>query len=352
MGKIEYFPETSLQPRSFDAELPSITRALATAQSQVAKLDIAGEMTALGHPVSYRAVPCPLTTEQAGVVAALRIDDLPVTMGLNCGGLDLIKACGQRPVDFTGIPSEMLAHLIEHVLTPDLEEAEQRTGLRVEIDTVSLKKRHHPHEAILALDVSLGDTTFQALFWTDTPDALIERLAITYPQKPERSLPDIMAQLSVIGPLAVLPRAQMANLAPDDIVQIGPGWHNLDNLLHLVINNSHIVPIRAAENGMVVDGDANDFQDLMNRFSDGDSMSDNTSDHAGSVADPRNLITIELNRTEMTTSELQAIQEGDVLDFDIRTVQEVTLYASGHPIALGRLVQLDDIIGVQVSKLL
>lgn len=322
-------------------------------RSRAAHLDIDTEITVNHSTLHCRARPARLRDMARGTCVEARIGDLPVTFGIMSNLAFWLKGQDAPVDDLHAVAPETLAIVIEHLLTPDLEVLERQFDTKIEITGVLPRRHFRLDQAFLrlALQKDGGDVAF-AYMWSSAPEAVLSALEARFARKPARDLGSLGMQVCVLGPLSLLPSAQLAGLGPGDVLVPGDGWTRADLHAHLLIDNDHIIPLRAVDTGLVCDPPGQAFSALLHDFSKDPDMTSIDTEIDSTFADPRSLVTVELNRARMTVSQLQDLQNGDVLDFDIAAIEMVKICANGTPIAEGELVQLDDTIGVHITRLL
>ncbi|MEM6478019.1 MAG: FliM/FliN family flagellar motor switch protein, partial [Pseudomonadota bacterium] len=310
------------------------------------RLDIRGEVILQGAEIAYEAAYIEPRTACQGVVIDTDIGGLTVTLALEGDALRAIRL--DRLAGLSLNPASM-ALAVEHLLTSDIDFFEAAKDTTLSLREVSLG-RFDTSQAVLALRLTWPDGTgLTGYVWSPDNAALARALAERFEAKrrPEGSGPRVRA--AIIGPIAEIPRKRLRKVTKGAVFCPAPGWANLADELFLLVKGEHLIRLTPHGHGYATMGDETDMHSLGGGTT-GDDMTDTS--RKGSLANPRALVTVELHRRDMTLAELSDLQKDDILDLDLSGIETVTLAADGKPFAKGKLVQLDDVLGVMVSKLL
>ena len=363
MGTIDLIDLRGTSPVPIALPIPSLSRAVAEHRTTLTHLIVEGAVTLFGSEIRYSGRPVRTSPLQRATVVELALGEAHLTVALDTDLCELLATIpGGTPLR-RQLPRETLALAIEHVLTSDLELFEEAHNCEVQIVSVSHGVVFDTAKAVLGLSLTgehvstlIGDTDeeagLHAYVFAEDNDALVAGLQEKCDRKPARGLEQFKVDLAYIGPLACMPKSMLDQLEEGDVLDICPEWYRLSDHINLLIKNEYILPLRAAESGFVADGPEQSLTRLRQQFEDGADPLPIDNERPDSVTDPKAVVTVELQRSEVQMSLLSDIQDGDVLDFDISSVDQVRICADGTPIAAGRLVQLEESYGVQVTKLL
>lgn len=331
-----------------ELKLPRIDRDAARHRSALSRLRIEGEVELQGQRFGFANRP--ILEDRTGKVSLIEllIDGVSVTVAVTFDPWRLFGSGSTAPLS-----PEALALALEHLLTGELEALEGARGVSVEVVSVTQEASIRTATSILKLEIlSEGAAGFDLYMWSEEPGLLADLLSQGWARHAPRALPQMTFDVAFIGPMAVLPRRRVQRLAMGDVLKVSEGWTDLSQHLSLLVRGEHILPLKHGETGFVSTGTELSLAALRNQFNDGVPMTQAKQSALGSLKDPKTVITLELDRAQMSLSELQDIQNGDVLDFGTTSVETVRVHADGAPIAEGRLVQMDATYGVQVTKLL
>lgn len=352
MGVME-IPEIRNQRHNpFVDNITQLPRATADLRSQLSALDFSGEVTILGDVVSYTSQYVPLGETVTCAVISLLVDGTPMTLGFD-GDLRAVLGDKLTPHDLKMLPPEVLAIAVEHLLTNDLIDFEEERGLRVEICDITLGTRFETRDVLASLALTSDNGPSGVLYiWAKDNEALVKRLIDALPQKPPRALPQIKIPAAFVGPVACMPKATVAALNEGDVLELCQKWYDLADNVNLLVRNEYLLPLRHVTTGFSASGPDYTLTHIRETFEDGVLMSPSNPNSPDSFVNPVTTVTVELKRTELSVAALAEIQEGVVIDFDIKAVDVVRICAEGAPVAEGQLVKLDDVYCVQVTKLL
>lgn len=339
-------------PRPFEAQLPRMTDAAAAVRRSIAQRQIGGDVTLFGQTWSVATTHHPLTGARTASAIICQIGQAEVTIAANSDLMDMLADHADLDDGMYQLEPTQRALVAEHLLSDELASLEDQFGtsirvLRVEPDVTYDLAETHLRLAATTVD---GDPITLDV-WSDAPDALLTALTTTFPARPLQPLDDLKAQVKMLGPLSRISAKQCASLGVGALLQPAQSWEDEDNTFYLLAGNKVLAPLRYVQGeGVVVDGTEVPFTDLIKDHSQDTAMT--ATETKASLADPNILVTVELSRMDLPLSQLQMIQNGDVVDFDLSSVDVVTICTNGKPFAEGELVQLDGSVGVHIRKML
>ena len=339
---------------AFDVRLPPMSRAAAETRKRIAQLDVQGRATIFGHDWTLEKAPVALTGTRTDTVVTCTVGPNTVHIAVDSDLVDLITDGAGQSYDTTTLKPHQRAMVAEHILSDNLAELEDRFGTSVKIMRVKSEVTYDVPDVQLCLQGTAHDHPPVTLhIWGDAPDDLLAALEQSFPQRQQQDVGDVTVKTAILGPITRLSRTQLGQLSPGAVMVPAAGWAGHDHALYLQVGQSSIAPLNYSDHGGVrVSDQAESFQALLGHHAQGNNMTTSETETAASLADPNIVVTVELSRIDMSVSQLQMIQDGDVLDFDFATVEEVTICTNGKPYAAGKLVQLDDAVGVHITKML
>lgn len=358
MGTIDIVDLRGNSPMQVAFEIPTLSREVADQRSTVSRLQIEGSLSLLQTEVSYVGQPVPTMKFGNATIIKLAMGGEPYEIVLDVDLCELLALYPNGTRIKRSLSADLFAMAVEHVLTEDIEKFEAAYARPIEVTQVKLGAEFDPKAAVFALKLRLSALedvldggAVTAVINGSNPSELVGRLTSTFQRKPSRGLEKIKVQLSYVGPLSCMPKSAMNGLAVGDVLDICPEWKNLSEHVNLIIRNETVIPLRRGESGFVATEQGQSLSKLRQQFEDGASDL-STENQLKRVNDPLAVVTVELQRSEVNISSLSDIQNGDVLDFDIESVDQIHVCVDGTPIAAGRLVQLEESYGVQITKLL
>ena len=358
MGTIEVIDMRGSTPVPMAFQIPSLSRAVVEHRNTVSHLLIEGALTVFGAGVRYAGQPLPTQLIVGASLFELKLGEAQITVALDVDVCELLGAAPGGTELPRNLPPEMLALAVEQVLGGDIETFETDHDLELQVLSVKTNVSYDTSRAVLAASVTfdaldgLDEGGVQVYVHAQDNDALVSGLKSTFKPKPARGLDKLKVSVAYVGPLSYMPRSFLKDLVVGDVVDVCPEWYNLSDHLNLLIKNEYILPLSKGESGFVASQPEQSLSQLRQHYEDGAPLLPTDNEPTHSVTDPKTVVTVELQRTEVAMSSLSDIQDGDILDFDIESVDVVHICADGTPIAAGRLVQLEDSFGVQVTKLL
>lgn len=339
-----------LAPAKID--LPYLPSNIAKSRQRVAQREISGTATLLGHDWTVSQGDHPLDGTIPATVLTCDIGGVLTKIATKTDLLAMVAARADLASGLDTLSATQRALVVEHVLSDDLARLEDQFGTSIEIREAETNVSFPIAEASLCLTARTdGAVPMRLYLQSDDTDAFLAALEAKFPARAARDMGWVRTRTAIIGPLAKMPAVRLSQLAVGDVFLPAPGWSDRDAELFLQVSDQHIAPLTHSENGGVqIDGPTVKLSQIIHLNEQDTTMT--ATDTNATLADPNVLITVELTRTDMPVSQLQLVQDGDVIDFDINQVETVTICTNGKPFAEGTLVQLDDAVGVHVKKIL
>lgn len=341
-------------PRA-DLKLPRIKPALADMWTRLARAQLEGELLLFGRSLSYTAADPMVSFRGVGVVADVRVGDMSICLAATVDLVSLLPGADVSTEPFHEMSAARMALVVEHILSQEIQALENAWGTTIQIQSVDCEGKFRSNGPLIMLNVQ-GDGLSQTPVFMTSQDAdrLVTMLERAHPPRGPRRLESLPIVAAWLGPITIMRREEIRAIRTGDVIFPSNEWSNVGEHGHALIAHTHIVPIHAANGGFVIaeSEDEDTIGAMIQKIAKGNAMKESDAKQIGSASDPRMLVTIELDRQDMTVSDLENLQKGAVLPFDRDNVDEVLLCADGMPIAAGRLVQLDDVIGVQVTRLI
>ncbi|MEM8978519.1 MAG: FliM/FliN family flagellar motor switch protein [Pseudomonadota bacterium] len=338
--------------RALKVRLPKVSSARADQWTRLARRDIAGKLTLFEHEWSYEQATA--RNDCLGTVVSLSVGGTPMTLSLNMDLLTWLSEQMQFSEDYAVMDPDRLALVVEHFLSAELAELEEAWGQEIVLNEVRCNQAILGHAQALSVRVRGDIPEFIAMLDIEsTPDAPdpIAVLENQFPKLGPRSMLDLTLEVAVYGPFSRLEWRDLGELEVGSVLFPSDSWRVTHELAYFAGWRTHVVPIRSVEEGYRADGPVRVFSEHGVHALEEKSMSERKFDD-DPVHGTTTIVTVELTRQSMTFADLQELQNGSVVGLDLNAVDTVTMRADGTPIAEGRLVQLDDAIGVQVTRLL
>ena len=353
MGMMELLDsKQSVRPLG-QLKLPQLTRAMAQQRTALARRKVTGEATLLGRPLQFEDVLVDHNILSPATILNITVGEQDLKIVFRGDLQSFIESISDgHPVN-PDLSPDMAGFVVEHLLSEDLDHLENSFETQIVINGVQSGRDFDTAGAHLALRMMMGGEQLGIVYVvSDTPDTLLTRMTATFPAHTPRPLPMINVTTSLVGPMALMSRREALVVRQGDIFRLAPDWDAIDSHLYLMIRNNQVCRMRAVEQGTVIDGDMQAISELRSEYEKEHLMTTSDQDKPKTALDPQVLVTVEFYRSELPVSQLGALAAGDVLDFDISSVEDVKICADGTVVAEGRLVRIEDTYGVQVSKLL
>lgn len=354
MGMMKIFESGVSALRAIDVpKVPVMSRALAQQRNSIGRLDISGASSFLDGQLRFENAPVDHRLMHEATLLVIRTPLGEVTVAIEEHVPNRVTGlAGAHPISPELAPS-LAALALEHILTADLDAFEADFDTKIEILSVLTGEDFDTSGSFLSLNVTISEGHVVRVYvMADQIDAIVDRLASRFPQRAPRPLDMIKVKYTVIGPLSFVPRRSIMSVRRGDHVILCSEWNTLGDHLNMNLRNNEVYALQESDTGLRVDSAPATLQSLRKSFENGRVMSSKDTENGSTVADPMSLVTVELHRAELSVTELGMVQNGDVLDFDIAEIDQIRICADGAPIAEGRLVKIDDVYGVQVTKLL
>jgi len=335
-------------------KLPKIDSALAKLWAELSEREITGQVVLSGQPWEYRERSELDDGVTSGTAIELLVNDAPVTLCLVTRVIDWIEELQDFYEPYDALSPERLAMVLEHVLTSEIEALESKLGVRIELTAVRLNARFDCGKQLCALDVKgevLG-AKFAAYLDAQDRQDFARMFASGFERKQRRSLNHIKVPVKFLGPTATLSDKAVRDLRNGSVLFPSPEWRSNSPKLWYIAWGHYIAQAREEKTGVKIEGPEDNFDVLLHKHIHGDTAMQGEDGKSGGASNPSAIVTLELGRQDMSISEIEELRKGAIIDFDIEKIEEVTVFASGTAIAIGRLVQLDETVGVQITKLL
>lgn len=350
---IQAYPSSFARYTAPKITLPRIAPDMQEALTLLSRCQLRGQIT-LGED-RWEATPVCLyrAGHARGTRLTLKIGGVPAQLDLLGDLLDVVPALALLDKACRDLAPELLALTVEHVLSPSFAALEAAWGMEVHLTRVALSCRIPLDQHLVAWHLQPDGPGTGLFACLNAPEPLrcAELFAQRAPQKAATRLEHLSVPVTLLGPVSMAEREEIAGLAPGSAFFPDPDWRGKTSLIRALRVGDAVVPIRQQNTGQFcqsgpvqalatrppypLEGGANPMP------SDPDLV-----DHA--LVE----LSIELARRQVPLSQLAALQEGGVLPLDLEQVGAVTVMANGAPLAEGRLVQLDESLGVQVTRML
>ncbi len=339
---------------ALSVDLPAVSGAQVAMWDVIAAHVVEGALPVFGEDMRYRACAPEMVPEGAGSELSLRVNGRDVTIWLDFDLFEQLEGLEELVPVLDRLDPVRLGFAVEHLLRAPIAALEARLDLRIEVTQMRRNRTLNRARAGLGFEILDGEGALALTAWLvpAAPEPFAEALAGGHARRAPRSLKHLTVPVSLIGPAALLARAELRALGEGDVFFPSEHWTSKLDFVHMVVADRHIVPLSRADGGFVLGGPEDDLNLITKRLTEGGRMSESDTSKPGALNDPRTFVTIELERREMTVSEIEGLQKGSVLPCEIASVDEVLLCADGVPVAAGRLVQLETKIGVQITRLI
>lgn len=330
--------------------LPKVSRKMAELWARMGELELEGSVELASTTVAYAAQTVPLAKQGTGTRVDVKFGDMELTVCVTLDLLDWVPT-GVDTSSLVELDPMRLAMLLEHTLTSDFQRLEEQGQSKIEIQAVYPNSRFLTAEAVCCLTLHEDETRIGLAFlMAQNTEALADRLETAFAKRSRRTLRDRSVEVTVLGPIFEMSRQEVRSLGPGDVFFPDDGWERPDSICHLLVANTHLVALRTEGDGYSIEGPEDTFVSALTSQTQDGTMAQNDP-RKGSLADPSTVVTIELDRQMMPLSQVEALQAGGIVELNISTVERVVMCANGEPVAEGRLVELDGIIGVQLTRL-
>jgi type III secretion system YscQ/HrcQ family protein len=240
--------------------------------------------------------------------------------------------------------------VLEHFLTPTLEQLERGEGFSLQIRQVA--------ESIPKDDPVLSRLRFklESALW-ETP--CVGELVATSPIAAEflrarfaRALPlpgparlDLHVPCSLLSGETTVRQADLAAMVPGDGLLLPPTI-NLQSPLYLRFSHQKMARVDWRDKELVVTG----LADIPSPHEETHAMQ-SFDDDSITIDDLPVTISLELDRIEISFASLADLHVGSVIPFSIGKPQKVRVLANGRGFATADLLQIDGRLGVRISAL-
>lgn len=321
---------------------------LVSSRVEPATLEYAGNRIHILPVPLLRARDLPLP-EPAIIYAEL--DGAPVIIAVSRRFLDLLTTSIEPGLDLADLPRAARALIIEHVLSPYLEQAENAGFPRTQMHEIDLDPVM-PARFDFAATISLGDGSEWPLFIGGAP-TIIGRLVAYARQLPPRPL--------ALESLPLLARFRIGYtvLRREDLMALRRG----DGIMfdHSVLRQHKVIAIvgerfaqtcTVSSNGLKLSGPLNTPAPAdLRGYCMSEQFDPTANDPAYSLASMPMKLVFELGRVEINLGELRHLGEGHVFELNKTRAQSVDLVVSGHIVGTGEIVRIGEGLGIRVMTI-
>ena len=266
------------------------------------------------------------------------------------GLTNICQACGYNVAnDRWSMATQRL--VCEFIFAPCIEALETALDKKIQFEEVELVSHRPYKEHDLGLTVAYGKSLDEVIeFGFTSQQIVLNKLLDKIPtaQLPIQKLEFLTVPTSLRVGLYHIALQDLRGAQLGDVIMTGTKWASLSPGDLWV--GSNFVASTAIENGAIVM--ASDFKKYTNSNHHRVSTSMEKQLASNILEDLDALLSIEVDRVDIKFSDLENMHVGSVVKLDSDRPDQVVLYTNAHPFAEGDLVQLDDCIGVQITKFL
>lgn len=263
----------------------------------------------------------------------------------------LLQEAGQQDVaDGVMQDSSLAAVTLEHFLTAGLEKIEEAHGLRLQIDSVAPPPPDSPPIVLgvgfrLAAPFWPGGCAGQIVATTHSAAEQVRRLLSGFLIAHDWCRPDLDCPVRVTSASFLLNWSDLRQLRPGDGVLFAPEF-SLQSQVWLAMSPRHHVAATWREDKLTVTHISNRGRRMMEQ------TTDKAFDDDGLlVEDIPVVLSLELDRINLSFSELEDLRIGTILPFRSGPPKAVKVLANGRPIAMAELLMIDDRMGIRITSL-
>ncbi|MEM6941343.1 MAG: FliM/FliN family flagellar motor switch protein [Pseudomonadota bacterium] len=344
--------DTRARLKSPTLKPPKISKETAALWTSIAARDLTTKMHLGARDYTLSSRPMPLGKRGKGTAFQVSVGTRPIMLNFS---FDLFDECPEllQAEQRKGLGPEGLALTLEHKLTELIDHLERVWQSDLALIAVEQKIPFFTNDTQLCFEVAQGQRACGLAFLTDAPGGEItQALIANAPPREPRPMRQKTVHTVIIREMFAQPQSQVAALKRGDVLFPPDPSAAGAELWHLLVADTHLVGLQQVEDGFVLNGPEEIFQNRKTRISQEYEMSFLDGEKAGSLADPTMVVTIEMARKKTPVSTLESLQAGAVLPLNVAKLETVQICADGEPIADGRLVELDGTIGVQITKLI
>lgn len=246
--------------------------------------------------------------------------------------------------------ASLAALVVEHLLTPAIEQAERALGLPIRILAVRAARARisgaAPTLRLKAVSsLWLGVVHLEILAASADADRLLRKaLGQLVSEEADQPL-DLPTWVTLTSPGFALPLAELKALCVGDALMLDSRWSPHDEV---VVRLSPSVSATASWSFNRLT-----LADVPRKGSGKEHapMTQLQTDDAFTVEDLPVTLTLELDRIEVPFATVAGLKAGSVLSFDTPLPETVRVLANGRPFATAGLVQIDGRLGIRITAL-
>jgi flagellar motor switch/type III secretory pathway protein FliN len=331
--------------------LPQVEKALVDQWDALSKRAIEGKVRLGGLDWSYTQRDTTSPGQTIGTVVGFTVNGQKMSICLNTELTTWFEELDSFSEEFDALSPDRLALVIEHIFDDGMIQLETERDTKIEITQVVQNVEFDTFNQLGAWKV-LGEVpaaTFTAYFDAEDREAALEKLVSAFPEREPRSLRHLKVPCVFLGPISILGAHDIQQLREGSVYFPDQDWSYGGQLALCLKTGNTLLGLSQQDGKLVANGHEDDLSALAERHAHGGTrMTQGTEARGQTTA----LVTVELASEELSIADIEEIRAGSVVDFEIGRVDLVTLSVAGNAIAEGRLVQLENTIGVQITRLL
>jgi len=333
-----------------NGDLPSLNAHQVDLSNRLSRLSLDLEATFHDHDITLsflRNRRSSLGDEQIKITFGF--DDQIVAVFLPKDGLQRICASIGYDISPDIRVSKTLSIITEFVFTPCIEVLETMLGTKIEVQSVETAQFDVPETQSINFRVTqedLPEMEFKLVARPDFLNYLLDVLPTT--PLPSRSLRESEVVASF--------RTDFFNIALVDLRQCIPGDVILTEVNQSDLSDGHLW---VGANLMASISTKSGEIALASEFESYTQVTDHRKykfmereDKKSPLDDLEVLLSIEVDRIDIKIADVENLNPGSVVKLNSEHPDQVVVYANNQPFAEGDLVQLEDSIGVQITKVL
>ena len=246
--------------------------------------------------------------------------------------------------------------VLEHFLSEPLAQLESAKGFECNVDSVDL----------VSVQLDVGNWVafeLEGLPFNDSPswmflshetvkEHFLEALTGPLAAAPTcATLSSLVMELRHLSAPVAFPKDELGLYCVGDVMLVPENWLSGGAGIVLV-NDTFGARLESGQDKAVLGGTLQSIGEINSTFyQEFEGMTHEYEANSFDIADLPILLSVELERAEVTVTELQGLTVGSVLPFKGGTPETLKLYANGRYFGSGKLVRIDDEIGVQLDAL-
>ncbi len=331
--------------------LPRVEQTLVDQWDTLSKRAIEGKVRLGGLEWTYTQRDTTSPGQTIGTVIGFTVNGEQMSICLNTELTTWFEGLDSFTEAFDALSSDRLALVIEHIFGDGMTQLETICGAEIQITQVVQNVEFDTFNQLGAWKV-LGEVpaaTFTAYFDAEDRAGAVEKLLSAFPERETRSLRHLKVPCVFLGPISILGAQDIQQLREGSVYFPDQDWSYSGQFALYLKTGDSVLSLSVRDGKLVANGHEDDLSALAERHAYGGTrMTQGTEARGHTTA----LVTVELAREELSISDIEDIRAGSVVDFEIGRVDLVTLSVAGNTIAEGRLVQLENTVGVQITRLL